>query len=458
MPEALGGPATRAAYLLDGRRVTVSDLVNGGMLAAGATLKFKRPRIGDTHCAVVTDAGGIKLEDGQEFKSPSRAAAVAADIPAMDGWHAWVADSSRRSLDSLRQEFLDQVAARSAEEADVAEDASPAPLRPHEFLKDARSRADANDPVEISVRDLLALWTAKSRGHRISQRIEADLANHGLITSPSFHAVTLDAVVHLVTEPLEAGVSGAAPADAGDTEELDVGLTVGNLPSALEGVAFVAPTATFEEAITLMLLNDYSQLAVLSGTHTLRGAVTWKSIAQARHASPSASFPHAIVRAHEVRYDQDLIDVLTTLEASDFVFVRDEKNAIAGIVTTADVVHAYGELATPFFLLGELDQTLRHVISRTFTIEEVASLCDSDGARAIRSFDDLDMGDYQRTLENPASWAKLGWPLDRVAFVKRLDELRDVRNDVMHFNPDPVPADSVEKLRNILGMLRQYCD
>jgi hypothetical protein len=197
---------------------------------------------------------------------------------------------------------------------------------------------------------------------------------------------------------------------------------------------------------------------VLSGTHTLRGAVTWKSIAQARHASPSASFSAAIVRAHEARYDQELIDVLTTLEASDFVFVRDEKNAIAGIVTTADVVHAYGELATPFFLLGELDQTLRHVISRAFTLQEVTSLCDTDGTRSIRSFDDLDMGDYQRSLENPGSWAKLGWPLDRVAFVKRLDELRGVRNDVMHFNPDPVPADSVEKLRNILRMLRQYCD
>ena len=82
----------------------------------------------------------------------------------------------------------------------------------------------------------------------------------------------------------------------------------------------------------------------------------------------------------------------------------------------------------------------------------------TDGTRSIRSFDDLDMGDYQRSLENPGSWAKLGWPLDRVAFVKRLDELRGVRNDVMHFNPDPVPPDSVDKLRNILSMLRQYCD
>src|SRR3712207_8440643 len=37
------------------------------------------------------------------------------------------------------------------------------------------------------------------------------------------------------------------------------GLTVGNLPSALGGLKSVAPNATFEEAITKMLLNDFSQ-------------------------------------------------------------------------------------------------------------------------------------------------------------------------------------------------------
>jgi Restriction Enzyme Adenine Methylase Associated len=181
------------------------------MLAAGATLKFKRPRIGDTHRAVVTDAGGIKLDDGQEFRSPSRAAAVAADVPAMDGWHAWVVDSSRRSLDSLRQEFLDQVAARSAG------DASPALLRPDEFLKDARSRADANDPVEISVRDLLTLWTAKSRGHRISQRIEAGPApgqpaqddHRALVGRP--HLPLPVRLTRLGAEPLSENRQGNAP-------------------------------------------------------------------------------------------------------------------------------------------------------------------------------------------------------------------------------------------------------
>ena len=127
---------------------------------------------------------------------------------------------------------------------------------------------------------------------------------------------------------------------------------------------------------------------------------------------------------------------------------------MAGIVTTADVVTAYGELATPFFLIGELHQVLRQLISRTFTLEEVTSLCDLNGSRAIQSFGDLEIGDYQRVLENPSRWAKLGWPLDRATFVTRLDELRVIRNNVMHFNPEPVPADAIDKLRYILKLLR----
>jgi CBS domain-containing protein len=456
MTERSEAQETRSTYLLDGRRVTIVDLIGAGLLTAGDALRFKRPRVGQTFKSVITVAGTVSLEGGQEFRSPSRAAAVAADMPAVDGWHAWTVVSSGRSLDSLRQELLDQVAAATAGESNVIESAAPDPQRRYERLKEARGRADAKDPVEISVRELLALWDAKARGTRINYRIEADLANHGLATSPSFRKVTIDATVHLITASQDAEATGNAPTDVDDGDELDVGLTVGNLPSALSGVVSAPPTATFDQAITIMVLNGYSQLAVLAGRHTLRGAVTWQSIAYARHANPDACFADAIVPAHEARYDQELIEVLPDLETWDFVFVRDEKNAVAGIVTTADVVGAYRELATPFFLIGELDQILRQLIIRTFTLQEATSLCDPDGSRLVQSFDDLEMGDYQRVLENPERWQKLGWPLDRATFIKRLDELRVVRNNVMHFNPEPVPAEAVEKLRYILKLLRDY--
>ena len=66
------------------------------------------------------------------------------------------------------------------------------------------------------------------------------------------------------------------------------------------------------------------------------------------------------------------------------------------------------------------------------------------------------MGEYQRILDDPGVWAGLGWPLDRSAFIERLDEIRQIRNDVMHFKPDPPPAGTIDKLRKLNSLLRQY--
>ena len=110
MTEEPRAQETRSAYLLDGRRVMIADLINAGLLEIGTSLRFKRPRMGQTHKAVVAADGTLSIEGGQVFRSPSRAAAVAADMPAVDGWHAWTVVASGRSLDSLRQELLDRVA------------------------------------------------------------------------------------------------------------------------------------------------------------------------------------------------------------------------------------------------------------------------------------------------------------------------------------------------------------
>jgi hypothetical protein len=136
------------------------------------------------------------------------------------------------------------------------------------------------------------------------------------------------------------------------------------------------------------------------------------------------------------------------------LFVRDEKNNVAGIVTTADVARRYGEMATPFFQLGELDQTLRWILSRNCGLQTIQLICN----RPVKGFDELSMGDYQRVLENKEVWEKLGWPLDRNACVGRLDEIRIIRNKVMHFHPDPLPKDAVDKLRWFNSLLHRYRD
>ena len=455
---------TRTTYQLDGRRVTVADLLQAGLLQKGEPLTFERPRIGKTYSAVVTERGWIQLVDGREFRSPSRAAAAAVSTGSFDGWHAW-ALSDGQTLDQLRQRFLDAAAEGSAQESQ--DDGATSTLRTrHQRLKNARERAEAGHPESMTVSDLLGWWGAQRRGSWITQQIRAELDNHSLLTSPAFDKVPIDATVHLVVPPSndipsidESGAVASVVDSAGSEDERpEVGLPVGSLHSALAGVDALPPSATFEQAITLMAVNDYSQIPILEGTRKLRGAVTWKSIAKTRHFSPEAKLLDACVDAPVVPYSLDLIDILPLLEESQFVLVKDETKKIAGIVTGRDVAGAYGSMATPFFLVGELDQRLRQVIADSFEVDQVIEWCDADSSRGITCFDDLSFGDYLWVLKNPKAWEQLGWPLDRKIFTGRLDEIREIRNDLMHFNPDPLPSDAVQKIRYAINLIRECAD
>ncbi|AEB45396.1 CBS domain-containing protein [Micromonospora maris AB-18-032] len=298
-------------------------------------------------------------------------------------------------------------------------------------------------------------------------QVEADLANHGLTTSPDFRAVNLDRVIQVVLlqdhEASESDADDTAETSSPNIGELgeesvDIGLTLDNLFPHRMSLVSVAPTATFEEAITAMELNDYSQVAVLANSHTLYGSVSWESIAAAKHRDPGASFGDAIDRRARDRvfdYDTRLLDVLSTLQQHGFIFVRDDQRKISGIVTAADVVRKYDETATPFFLIGEIDQELRHLIVNTFDEETVRQAC--GGAHlSFKSLETMTMAQYQAVLNNANCWEQLGWPLSRGLFIERLDEIRRIRNNVMHFNPDPVRASEMAKLRNFLRLIQAY--
>lgn len=482
----------RRQHLLDGRRVRIADLLSGGLLTTGAYLRYKpRQRGASITTATITEEGAIVLLDGRVFKSPSAAATAVAGYP-LDGWHAWLTEEEDATLDDLRQALLDAAlddlgreaketaaflheldgssSSGGTEEAPSAEeDETSRKIRRLAELREIRRSAEESVARKMTVRDLIALWGARGRDSSLIAVIEADLSNHGLITVPDFRAVTLEDEVEL---RLAASGSGPIAVDAPGEEtpiaedgkvltrsvRRERGLTIGNLLSANRVVESVSPNASFEQAITKMLIFDYSQLAVMSSERNLSGAVTWRSIARVRHQNPNAPFSSAIVRATEVSYNEDLVDVLPRLATDEFVFVRGPKRTISGIVTASDVVQSYGEMTSPFFTIGEIDQTLRWILEASVGLARVVSLCDSDGRRGIEDFSNLTMGDYQRVLENPESWTALGWPLDRKVFSERLKEICKIRNNITHFNGDPLPNDTLGMLKNFLSLLREYSD
>ncbi|MBF9131860.1 hypothetical protein I0C86_23260 [Plantactinospora sp. S1510] len=144
------------------------------------------------------------------------------------------------------------------------------------------------------------------------------------------------------------------------------------------------------------------------------------------------------------------------LRREEFVFVRDFDGTISGIITAADVVLTYDETATPFLLIGEVDQELRRAVRNAFDLRTVRQACTSAGVQPPKSFERMTMGTYQAVLNDPGCWQQLAWPLDREVFIKRLDELRRIRNTVMHFNPDPVKSGDVARLRYFLDLIRTF--
>jgi len=457
----------RRQHLFRGRRVKIRDLVDTALLEPGALLVYDRPQVGETLEVTVTETGQLLLPDGREITSPSGAIRLLCG-KSIDGWHAWRTADGDLSLHSLRLRLIQEAVREVPDEGDPDLEA-----RQDEFLNSAKTAAESASPQRLTVRELIAIWGASGRSFEVNERVDADLKNNGMSTRPDFRAVTLDDMVAIVlttqvsgdeeptpdTQDISAGTVASTHVgvvENDDESAWDHGLTIGNLPSASRKVCSVAPDATFEEAITLMLTNDYSQLGVMTGPRDLKGAVSWKSIARARNANPAARLSAAITRPSEVLYTADLISSLPVIQNYEFVFVRGADNSVTGIVTLADVVEVYGQMASPFFIIGRIDQSLRRIIETTFPMKTIAPLCDPDGLRGLRTCDQLTMGDYQRILENPDCWANLGWQLYRKTFCARLQEIAQVRNNLMHFNSDPLPRDTVSMLQNFINLLQEY--
>ena len=56
-------------------------------------------------------------------------------------------------------------------------------------------------------------------------------------------------------------------------------------------------------------------------------------------------------------------------------------------------------------------------------------------------------GEYVRLMDNPSNWEEMKLNIDRATFVKRLEEVRRIRNDVMHFHPDGISESDFQTLR-----------
>ena len=332
---------------------------------------------------------------------------------------------------------------------------------------------DGRAPESVSVREFIAWFEALRRGSSINWHIRRALEEAGLITVPDFESAHIDGriqfglpqVVQAPAEPEpqqqppgvqpEAQPAIEEPARIGGAEG-EPAYRVSRLLDPRIQLISVIPDATIEEAATLMLRHDFSQLPVMTNEREVRGMISWESIGPATiFGNPKPRFVRECMKPHaEVKTSDSLFRVINRIIESSYVLVRDETRIVKGILTTTDLSQRFQTLAEPFLLLGEIENHIRSLIDRRFTREQLAAVKDqNDDRREIESVADLTLGEHIRLIERPDNWQRLGLHADRVVFVRELDTVRQLRNDIMHFDSDTITDNERRSLRNFVQFL-----
>jgi hypothetical protein len=206
-----------------------------------------------------------------------------------------------------------------------------------------------------------------------------------------------------------------------------------------------------------MLGHDFSQLPVMTSEREVKGIISWQSIASrlalGRQHSSVRGFMES---AQEIETSASLFTAIPTIVQSQYVLVRAPDRRVAGIVTASDLSLQFQQLSEPFLLLSEIENHVRRVLAgRLSTADLSAGRVQRESQGAVESVADLSFGDYVSVLERQDLWDKAALPVDRVAFVKQLTRVRDIRNDVMHFDPDGIPPSDLEALRDFTRFLQR---
>jgi hypothetical protein len=380
-----------------------------------------------------------------------------------------------------------------------------------------KSRLLDQKPIyRVRVRRLLELAGAERRGWAIMRRIWETLDNYELETEPDFRSAWIDGLVNIrlkvgqssgdistqsasefvvqqttgeaeidpvaedpCSEPGVASDESSAPVaedlNSPDgntwvvqiptasspeppmsvTASIDPVRRIASIASANRGVVSVLLTDSLQTATTLMMFEGYSQLAIMQGERNVRGMISWESIAKRSMLRPEPTLvSDCRVDAQVIEADGSLFDALPTIEKFGYVLTR-SRGKITGIITASDLAVELRSLSYAFMSIGTIEGLIRKKLHPTVTVADLALLEEHSKAREESDVASMTFGENVRLLERDEIWSRLSVNVDKKQFIKRLLVVRDIRNDVMHFNPDPLGPNQKRELEQMEEFLRQ---
>lgn len=360
------------------------------------------------------------------------------------------------------------------------------PLIPERLREIAEQLRTGVKPEPKTVRQLLSVFNAERRGSYKVGKIRRALDGLGLVTDPDFENIWIDAAIEfrLRSEPHKeserAPDSTIAVPDVGEVREqlarpepmteipvetptvtssriTDPTYRIGKLPAANQPIVSVTLDEDVTQAVTKMMKWDYSQLPIMQGVRDVKGVISWRSIgSRLALGAPCAKVRDCRDSHRGVSADTSLFHAIPAIIEDGYVLVRADDKTISGIVTASDLSLQFQQLSEPFLLLGEIEQHVRKLIEGKFALSDLQDAKDpADVQRLVERVADLTLGEYIRLLDNSNRWTMLKVNIDRAIFIAELKEVKRIRNDVMHFDPDPLGESELSTLRSFVRLLQR---
>ncbi len=255
----------------------------------------------------------------------------------------------------------------------------------------------------------------------------------------------------------------ASPAPDADAEPPATSqrVTVGRLRAARQVPVSVKLSDLLVNAVEMMTEKSFDHLAVLDDDGNLRGSISWQEIGASNHDANALVKDAAVQKVRSVRTDDLLTDCAQVVMDHGFVFVLNPDGSLSGMVTQYDLAHKLLEEMTPYAFIEEVEKRLRRkLLTALQKIKETLGHhgTPSDPGRIQKLLDDKTIfNEYVELLRRTNVWNALGWKFPQDSFVNRIDNIRKIRNDFLHFHTlaEEVRAAQVEEIENVLKALRR---
>ncbi|SRR6266446_4497600 len=232
----------------------------------------------------------------------------------------------------------------------------------------------------------------------------------------------------------------------------------------------VLPETSVEEALALLGRYGFSQLPVMIGQEVL-GLFSYRSFSQAviklsRDARDQRFNPlemlvdDCIDRPTYARVTDEFRAWFETIDKQDAILVGDP-DRLQGIVTAMDILRYLYGVASPFVLIAEIELSLRALIRMAVDQDQLvacANTCLKHYAEGNLPTDleHMSFNDYVQIIGDGRNWVHFQ-PIfkgDRGRTRAKLEQVRDLRNDVFHFRRE-ITVDEFETLSALRDWMLQ---